>query len=213
MSYTAWEIIWFLLLALLLGLLIGWIIFGRFFGGNNSGSASASAATSGDASGLRAELDTCRKKGAKSAEDLAAAKARIAQLEGDLDACMDSRAKLEMGASAPAATSAVSAAAPVAASAKGAKKEAFTTDAPKPAAFSGDALASAKANPDDLKKIWGVGPVMEGILNDHGCYTFKQVASLSDRDVEWVAANINTFPDRITRDKWVEQASKLAAEK
>ena len=207
MSYTAWEIIWFLLLALILGFILGWIIFGRFFGAN-------SATTAADGSAAKADLDACRAKRAQAEEGLAAAKTRIAQLEGDLDTCMNARAALESGAiTMPVRAATPATTAPVSPAASTAKKEAFTTDAPKPEAFSGASLAAAKSNPDDLKKIWGVGPVMEGVLNEQGCYTFDQVASLSDRDVEWVAANINTFPDRITRDKWVEQAKKLAAAK
>ena len=180
MSYTAWEIILFLLFAFVLGFILGWIWFGRLF----SGKTEADNNSASDKISSDADLEACRAKCAKTEAELATAHARIAQLQGDLDAA----------ASAP-------------------KKQTFTTSAPKPSAFSGDALEAAKANPDDLKLIKGVGPIMEKVLNEHGCYTFEQVANLSDQDVEWVAANINTFPDRITRDKWVEQAKKLAAEK
>lgn len=137
----------------------------------------------------------------------------IESLRTDLAACKQARADLEAQvASKGTPDSAPKKEAPAAA--KPAKtKEVFETDAPKPEAFGGANLESAKANPDDLKKIKGVGPVMEGILNGHGCYTFEQVAGLSDKDVEWVAANINTFPDRIVRDDWVGQAKKLAKAK
>lgn len=66
---------------------------------------------------------------------------------------------------------------------------------------------------DDLKRIKGVGPVMEKTLNDLGIYHFRQVAKLDADGIEWVSANIETFPGRITRDGWVEQASALHTEK
>ncbi len=71
---------------------------------------------------------------------------------------------------------------------------------------------SAPAEVDDLKKISGVGPVLEEKLNESGLYTFKQVT-------EWSAANIEAFDDilsfkgRIERDNWIEQAKTLHKEK
>ena len=71
---------------------------------------------------------------------------------------------------------------------------------------------SAPAEVDDLKKISGVGPVLEEKLNESGLYTFKQVT-------EWSAANIEAFDDilsfkgRIERDNWIEQAKTLHEEK
>ncbi|MBX2805105.1 MAG: BON domain-containing protein, partial [Hyphomicrobiales bacterium] len=89
------------------------------------------------------------------------------------------------------------------------KTEKFTTDAPKPASL----YESRPTEVDDLKQVKGIGPVMERILNEHGCYHFKQLANFSEQDIEWVSATIDTFPDRITRDRWVEQAQELYYEK
>lgn len=72
--------------------------------------------------------------------------------------------------------------------------------------------SSAPENADDLKKISGVGPVLETKLNEAGLYTYKQV-------MDWSPANIEAFDDilsfkgRIERDKWVEQAKTLHEEK
>jgi len=74
-------------------------------------------------------------------------------------------------------------------------------------------LAKRPDDVDDLKKIYGVGPVMEKTLNKLGIYLFRQVAALRKKDVEWVASHINTFPDRINRDDWVGQATELRREK
>ena len=85
------------------------------------------------------------------------------------------------------------------------KSDRFMTDAPKPASL----YQSRPSNVDDLQAIHGIGPVMEGILNENGCYHFKQLASFSKCDIEWISAAIHSFPDRIERDRWVEQAQTL----
>ena len=71
----------------------------------------------------------------------------------------------------------------------------------------------SEGEPDDLKKIWGIGPVMERILNEHGIYYYRQIAELSGEEITWVAARIDTFPDRIARDRWLEQAADLHQKK
>ena len=62
---------------------------------------------------------------------------------------------------------------------------------------------------DDLKKISGVGPVLEGKLNELGITRFDQIASLSDEEIERVDARLN-FKGRIQRDDWINQAQELA---
>ncbi len=61
---------------------------------------------------------------------------------------------------------------------------------------------------DDLKKIPGIGPVLEQKLNDMGITTFYQVAKLSDVEIDNIAAQLRTFPDRIRRDNWMKGASE-----
>jgi len=62
---------------------------------------------------------------------------------------------------------------------------------------------------DDLKKISGVGPVLEKKLNDLGIYTYAQVAAFSKDDIEKVDDALS-FKGRIERDDWLSQAKKLA---
>jgi NADH-quinone oxidoreductase subunit E len=66
--------------------------------------------------------------------------------------------------------------------------------------------------PDDLKRIRGIGPVLEDMLNDLGIFHFHQIAAFSDDDVHWVANNLDAFSDRVLRDDWVEQAAAILAE-
>ncbi|MCV6546496.1 MAG: 50S ribosomal protein L21 [Cohaesibacter sp.] len=65
---------------------------------------------------------------------------------------------------------------------------------------------------DDLKKISGVGPVLEGKLNALGITTFAQVAAFTAEDIAKVDDALS-FKGRIERDNWLEQAASLAAEK
>ncbi len=62
---------------------------------------------------------------------------------------------------------------------------------------------------DDLKSIFGIGPIIEEKLNRLGIYTFKQISELTETSSKPIAKAIKFFPGRIKRDKWVEQASRL----
>ena len=63
---------------------------------------------------------------------------------------------------------------------------------------------------DDLKRIKGVGPKLEGVLNDIGIYHFDQIASWSPEEVAWADENLVGFKGRVSRDGLVEQAKELA---
>jgi predicted flap endonuclease-1-like 5' DNA nuclease len=65
------------------------------------------------------------------------------------------------------------------------------------------------AKQDDLKKIVGIGPALERVLNDIGIRTFRDIAELTPPDVERVRGQIGSFRNRITRDDWVSQARAL----
>lgn len=69
-------------------------------------------------------------------------------------------------------------------------------------------LDAPNGDPDDLKKILGIGSVLEEKLNDLGVYHYSQIAEFTDDDI----ANINThlnFPGRIERDEWIAQAQEM----
>lgn len=69
-------------------------------------------------------------------------------------------------------------------------------------------FASAPSDTDDLKRIKGVGSVIEETLNDLGIYQFKQIASWEANNVSWIE-NFLAFPGRIGRENWIEQAKTL----
>lgn len=63
---------------------------------------------------------------------------------------------------------------------------------------------------DDLKRIKGVGPKLESMLNDIGIFHFDQIASWSSEEVAWADASFVGFKGRVSRDDWVSQAKLLA---
>jgi NADH-quinone oxidoreductase subunit E len=61
---------------------------------------------------------------------------------------------------------------------------------------------------DDLKKISGIGPKLEQVLNGMGVRRYADVASWSDKDLKRFDEQLG-FGGRIARDGWVEQAKTL----
>ena len=84
--------------------------------------------------------------------------------------------------------------------------------AKKPAAKAAPAkeAADAPAGADDLKKLSGVGPVLEKKLQVAGVTSFAQIAGWTDKDIEEFDEKLD-FKGRIEREGWVDQAKKLAA--
>jgi len=70
-------------------------------------------------------------------------------------------------------------------------------------------MDAPQGEPDDLKKISGVGPVLEDKLNNLGIYHFHQIAAFTQEDIDKVDTELN-FPGRILRDDWIGQAAELA---
>jgi molybdopterin-containing oxidoreductase family membrane subunit len=62
---------------------------------------------------------------------------------------------------------------------------------------------------DDLKKISGVGPKMEEVLNEIGIYTFLQVSKMTQKEYDLLDSITGSFPGRAERDDWAGQAKKL----
>lgn len=66
---------------------------------------------------------------------------------------------------------------------------------------------------DDLKRIKGIGPKIESILNDEGITTFRQVAELDDETIDRLGETLGAFRGRIERDDWVGSARRLLGER
>lgn len=70
-------------------------------------------------------------------------------------------------------------------------------------------FATPEGEPDDLKKISGVGPVLEGKLHELGITKYAQVAAFTKEQIVMVDDRLS-FKGRIERDEWIKQAAELA---
>ncbi len=61
---------------------------------------------------------------------------------------------------------------------------------------------------DDLKQIFGIGPVTEQALNDLGITSYSQLAELKHHEIETIANALQIVPGRIERDDWVGNARR-----
>ncbi len=90
-----------------------------------------------------------------------------------------------------------------------AKKKAVAPAGSKTDSKFGLIYTKRPAQVDDLKKITGVGKVLEGKLQAAGIYTYRQIA-------DWKVAQVKAFDEhlsfkgRIQRDGWKKQAAALA---
>jgi NADH-quinone oxidoreductase subunit E len=82
-------------------------------------------------------------------------------------------------------------------------------DAAAPEPVQPKGLDAPMGDEDDLKRISGVGPVLEGKLNGLGFYHFWQISRWTRAEVDWVDGYLS-FKGRIDRDNWIDQATKLA---
>ncbi len=68
---------------------------------------------------------------------------------------------------------------------------------------------AATQTADDLKKVNGIGPVMEKKLNEIGIFTFDQVSRMTKVEYDLLDSITASFPGRAQRDDWAGQAEKL----
>ncbi len=122
-------------------------------------------------------------------------------------------AAVAASAAAPATKAAPSKAAKAAPAKKAPAKKAAAKKAPakKPVAADGkpELFTAPQGDADDLKLISGVGPKLEGTLNEMGIWHFSQVASWRKKEIAWVDERLK-FKGRIERDDWISQAKILA---
>ena len=86
-----------------------------------------------------------------------------------------------------------------------AKAEAPAAEGAKP----GNLLTEARdGQPDDLKKISGVGPKLEGVLHENGVFHFDQIAAWTADEIAYMDDKLS-FKGRIERDDWIAQAKDL----
>jgi NADH-quinone oxidoreductase subunit E len=69
-------------------------------------------------------------------------------------------------------------------------------------------VSSAIAVKDDLKRISGLGPKAEQVLNGMGIFTYEQVAAWTSEEIAEIDARLR-LGGRIRRDDWTGQAAAL----
>jgi len=151
---------------------------------------------------MHAELD-------ERAGELAAREARIAELEAELIAARERGVVAGSAEVAPAEPASVieEAAEAAAISPEPSQQEGLARMAEIASRTAGEGPVAD----DDLKKIRGIGPVIERTLKSLGITSFKQIANFGDADIAYVSAALDAFPGRIERDDWMRSAADLHA--
>lgn len=83
--------------------------------------------------------------------------------------------------------------------------------APAPVVEDANLEAAMLAAGDPLIRIKGLGPKAAARLAELGITRFDQLAALDEAGAARIDAEMGTFRGRIARDRWVEQATLLAA--
>ena len=135
------------------------------------------------------------KSGVKAAVGAAALGAAAAAAAAPAKAETPAKKKAEPKAKAPKAEAAP---APTAPAEEGTKPANLLTEA-------------REGGPDDLKKISGVGPKLEGLLHENGVFHFDQIAAWGPAEIAYMDDKLS-FKGRIERDNWIAQATEFAAE-
>lgn len=235
MGYLAIQILLFLILSVLLGFAIGWWLKTAYFRTTTSSEAFLSnglrtqladvqrerEAEQSVTGRLREELAVARREGTSFKNE--AAQLRVAVIDAQQDD-VGQQTEIDRLREALAAaqaqsndTAAVELRTQLAASQRECQSCLEEVEALRAqvAALGGGAqqpelLANPVTPPDDLKMISGVGSKLERTLNDLGIYYFKQIAGFTPGNVAWVDERLR-FKGRIQRERWIEQARKLAA--
>jgi predicted flap endonuclease-1-like 5' DNA nuclease len=63
-----------------------------------------------------------------------------------------------------------------------------------------------------LRRIRGIGPAYQRVLEQAGVSRVEQIAAWTDSDVLAFAEKLKIRPDRITKDDWIGQAKSLSSD-
>lgn len=65
---------------------------------------------------------------------------------------------------------------------------------------------------DDLKRIEGIGPAIEKTLNELGFFRLRQIATMTDYDIDRIDKRLKNVRERIEAEDWMGQARRLLNE-
>ncbi|MGF1446073.1 MAG: hypothetical protein ACFBRM_07705 [Pikeienuella sp.] len=188
MDYGTSEIVGTMAVAIGIGVGIGYLIWGpplSFTGG--SGETGTAKPAEDAATSAKAATPPVAREPAP--QKVPAADAQIAAVAAPVDAPVASDAAGEAPAPTP---------------------EAGPASASGPASAPANLFESRPDHVDDLQKIKGIGPKMEGLLNARGVFQYAQLAAFTEADLAWLDDATGSFPGRAARDEWVSQAQALA---
>ena len=83
--------------------------------------------------------------------------------------------------------------------------------APAPTPVAAPAAPAAAPIASDLTQIKGLGPKLAATLADLGITRVEQIAALTPDAAAALDAKLGVFKGRMTRDRWIEQATLLSA--
>lgn len=64
--------------------------------------------------------------------------------------------------------------------------------------------------PDDLTKLWGIGPKVEGVLHSKGVYKFDQLAGMPLKMLQGIIAAAGPRFALVKPELWIPQAEVAA---
>lgn len=189
MSYLLTQMFLYLLVALALGLLLGWLLwrYGQASTADYGALKSEVDALKRERNDLNTNLEACRNHSAKERETIDALRNDNSNLHTRLGGMAVAGSALPDVSNTAGAPSS---------SAAGSKPEGLT--------------APRDGIPDALQAISGIGPKMEELVHGLGYYHFDQIAAWTPSEVAWVDNNLEGFKGRVSRDKWIDQAKRLA---
>lgn len=199
MGYLLTQMFLYMLGAFLLGLLLGWLLWGHLrarIGELDADNARLRA----EIDRLKAELDGCGRARADLERRLRELEAQLAEL----------RARPARAATVTQAPVQLISTPPKPAPAPAPKPVPVAAPKPAPVAKKAPAPKKVESVKDDLRKMIGIGPVNERLLNKAGVTTFAQIAKWTAADIKRIEATLE-FDGRIERERWIEQAKLLAA--
>lgn len=197
MSYLLTQMLFYLVAALLLGLLLGWILWGRRTDG-----AAEVARLHDENHRLRRELEVKSELDARQENR----PAEILPVDAEVPAASQSVAA-EPKAQPTEQIAALMAKPSKPSGSKGAGKKPVAATASKPIL---PKKQGTPIQPDNLRRIVGIGPVNERLLHGEGVRTFIQIAKWTAADVRRIETLLQ-FDGRVERERWIEQAKLLAA--
>jgi predicted flap endonuclease-1-like 5' DNA nuclease len=154
---------------------------------------------------LERELEQTRAANARQRAEIERLEARTAELQANAAHAPAAPAPAAPTPAASTAAAGTIGAPPIAAPAAVEQVSAEAQASPPPA------LTRPEGEPDDLKRISGIGPGIEKTLHELGIFHYRQIAAFTPENVAWIDRRLR-FKGRIERENWIGQARRLAAE-